>query len=58
VDKPMLWISPEKESGPGHSMVHILTHTNNQTKVVRKFKKEHKGNYYEVIDDIVDGGEP
>ena len=36
----------------------ILTHTNNQTKVVRKFKKEHEGNYYEVIDDIVDGGEP
>jgi hypothetical protein len=36
----------------------VLTHTNSQTKVVRKFKKEHDGNYYEVIDDIVDGGEP
>jgi hypothetical protein len=23
----------------------ILTHTNNQTKVVRKYKKEHDGNY-------------
>jgi hypothetical protein len=36
----------------------ILTHTNSQTKVVRKFKKEHDGNYYEVIDDIVKGGAP
>ena len=36
----------------------ILTHTNNQTKVVRKFKKEHDGNYYEVIDDIVEGDAP
>ena len=36
----------------------ILTHTNITTKVVRKFKKEHDGNYYEDIDDIVKGEAP
>lgn len=36
----------------------ILTHTIIRTKVVRKFKKEHDGNYYEVIDDIVEGDAP
>jgi hypothetical protein len=36
----------------------ILTHINNNTKVVRKFKKVHDGNYYEVIDDIVEGEAP
>jgi hypothetical protein len=36
----------------------ILTHTNNQTKVVRKFKKDHDGNYHEVIDDIVEEETP
>jgi len=36
----------------------ILTHTNATTKVVRKFKKEHDGNYNEVIDDIVEEEAP